>query len=216
MMNADGTGEPARLTSKEQYQVPTSWSPDGDDLVFVERVYSSDDRSNAHDIWTVSVTDACDPRAILRDPHNKQDPTISHDGRWLAYASDESGQEEVYVRPYGREGPRVQISADGGSEPAWAPDDRRLYYVAPRRRMMVVGVTGGDTLNPGAAETLFELPSGFFRTIHPGRAYDLSPDGTRFLASTVLSGETPATPPATDFKVILNWHEDLLERVPIP
>ena len=81
--------------------------------------------------------------------------------------------------------------------------------------MMVVGVTTGDTFTPGAAETLFELPPGF-SSANPGRVYDLSPDGTRFLSMMAITDEAPATPAGTDFKVILNWFDELQRLVPSP
>ena len=210
VMNADGTGEPVRLTAKQASQAPASWTPDGETLVFHE----------GGDIWTVSVNDPTAPRTVLNDPSAERHPNLSHDGRWLAYDSNVSGRREVYMQPFAREGPRVQLSADGGTSPVWAPDDRRLYYImgsfAEGAWMMAVDLTGSDTLTPGIAQRIFELPSDFFHWSDPVRGYDVSPDGTRFLSPMTLPNLAPATRPITELKVILNWTQELLERVPVP
>src|SRR5438105_5056575 len=98
-------------------------SPDGRTLVF--RVDTPDRR---RDIWWVSLGGDSTPHPIAATAAEELMPRLSPDGRWLAYASDESGRSEVYVRPFPGPGGRAQISAAGGAEPVWSPDGARLLY----------------------------------------------------------------------------------------
>ncbi len=112
-------------------------------------------------------------------------PTLSPDGRWLAYVSSESGRQEVYVRPFMRDGPVTQITDGGATSPLWSRDGKELFYrtgvssASPEKWVMAVPVSeSGDQLAFGAPERLFD-DSGFNRTF-PIRSWDVGPDG-RFL-----------------------------------
>ena len=134
----------------------------------------------------------------------------------MAYASDESGRTEVYVQPYPGPGPRQQVSANGGTGPAWSHDGRELFYTttqtmggqATLTRMMVIPVTLRPTLTVGAPRQLFEGRYGATAGI---RSYDVTADGKRFLM--VQQKERPAVA-AAEMILVQNWLEELKARVP--
>jgi eukaryotic-like serine/threonine-protein kinase len=127
---------------------------------------------------------------------------FSQDGRWVAYVSNDSGREEVYVVPFPGPGARVQVSTGGGSQPRWRSDGRELIYVSTENNMMAAEVAeGGSNLHVGTVRTLFLL-SGLGGV--PGYLYDVTPDGQRFIAVRDL--EHTSTAPLT---VVVNWDAQL-------
>ena len=120
---ADGSGVEERLTSSEFPQIPWSWSPDGQLLA-----YSESHPTTGIDIWVLSLRDNRKAQPFLRTPFNEDAPVFSPDGRWLAYQSNESGRDEVYVQPYPGPGGKWMISSEGGSKLLWASDGRELFY----------------------------------------------------------------------------------------
>ena len=132
-------------------------------------------------------------------------------GAWIAYQSDESGQPEVYVRPFPDvDAGRWQISTAGGRYPAWAPDGAELFFLQGTQ-LMASPVQTDASFTPGTPEVLFGANYSFSYT---GRNYDVAPDG-RFLMINLASRSGEDTPSA-QINVVLNWFEELTERVPIP
>ena len=142
----------------------------------------------------------------MTGPAAEIEPTVSPDGRWLAYASNESGQPEVYVRPFPDAGSaRWQVSVAGGRDPMWSHSCKELFYWSANNKMMTVGI------RPGAAFG-FEQPRALFATgaYVPGGAmptYDVSPDDKRF----VMLRETSANE-RSEFIVVENWTSELRAR----
>ena len=131
-----GPGGVERLASgSDEYPAPSSWSPDAKKLAFV--VWAAG--ANEH-IWIVPRSGEAEP--FLRTRFNERYPEFSPDGRWLVYSSDESGRDEVYVRPYPGPGHAIQISTVGGSSPGWSRDGSEIFYHtqaasrARRRRLL--------------------------------------------------------------------------------
>src|SRR5262249_52196713 len=123
------------------------------------------------------------------------------DGRWIAYATDESGRDEIYVQPFRGSGQRSQISADGGMEPVWARNGLELFY-RNGDKMMAVDVQTGTTFRAGSPRVLFQ---GEYARIFWGEAdYDVSPDGQRFLMI-----KTEAQPASNELHLIVNWFVEL-------
>jgi eukaryotic-like serine/threonine-protein kinase len=207
---ADGSGGLERLTTSEYTHVPLSWSPDGQLLAFLEV-----NPTTGNDIWVLRVGDPSagsgqvrKAQPFLRTPFNESVPRFSPDGHWLAYISDESGRYEVYVQPYPGPGGKWQISTEGGTEPAWNPNGRELFYRSGDK-MMAADVAAQPGFAAGKPRMLFEGP--YLPTPLTSPNYDVSPDGQRFLMLKASAQEQPAP---TQINVVLNWFEELKRRVP--
>jgi serine/threonine-protein kinase len=204
----DGSSQSERLTSNPRDQWPMALSPDGRTLAFVQAGLG------LFDIWELPLTGDRQPRQILATQGSEFHPEFSPDGRWLAYSSDVSGRREVYIQTYPDAAIRRQISTDGGSSPSWRQDGRELYYQAPhpsetgRIRMMAVPVSAESQREAGTPTVLFEGP---YTSNGPGRYYDVTPDGRRFLM--IQPHDRP--PIATRHIVLVhNWFEELTRLVP--
>ncbi len=208
---ADGSGEVEELVGGPNAQWPSSFSPDGQVLAYTEA-----DSANDLDIWTVSLNGDFSPQPFLQTPATEWGAMFSPDGRWIAYTSNESGSQEVYVRPYGESSGKWQISTDGGREPVWSPKERKLFY-RNRDGMMVVDFTTEPTFAPGSPRILFEEPYRF----HGGgyemggwSNHDIYPSGQQFLMIQAIEQEDEDV--VTRINVVLNWFEELKRLVPTP
>jgi len=198
---ADGTGPVERLTEGPNEQSPHAFSPDGTRLLIRE-----ERPTTGADLALLALKGERRVETLVQTPFTERNGEISPDGRWLAYQSDESGQFEVYVRPFlDANSGRWQISTGGGTRPLWARRGGELFYVAPANAVMRVPVEGGPTFRPGKPTKLFEAPPIF--TTGPGRNYDVSPDGQRFLMiKSSGSNQTAASP---SIVVVQHWFEEL-------
>jgi len=198
---ADGSGVAEVLRKVEHGQFPTSASSDGKLLAFYEV-----NPTTRRDIWVMSLDGGFEATPFLATPASERAAMFSPDGRWLAYVSDESGRDEVYVRPYPEVGQKVQISSGGGSEVVWARSGRELFY-RQGDKMMSVPVETSPEFRAGAPELVFEEPlASTFRAFGYPR-YDVSPDGDRFLMVT-----QEAERGSSQLSLVLNWFEEL-ERI---
>ena len=183
----------------------TGWSPDGRFLC-----YATFDMTTKKRRLMVLPLDGQKPVPLARTPFQEDQGRFAPNGRWVAYVSDQSGAPEVYVRAFTADfsggsagtGESVLVSRGGGSEPRWRGDGREIYYLAPDGKMMAVSVDAGSTFTAGAPSALFQTPPGALLG-------DVSADGTRFLLVTPV-GPSASTP----FTVVLNWREELKQRVP--
>jgi Tol biopolymer transport system component len=199
---ADGSGGLERLTTSQYTQVPLSWSPDGQLLAFFEV-----NPTTQRDIWVLRMGDH-KAQPFLQTPFDDSVPRFSPDGRWLAYISDESGRHEVYVQPYPGPGGKWQISTEGGTEPAWNPNGRELFYRSGDK-MMAVDIATQPGFAPGKPRVLFE--GQYVPTPGTTSNYDVSLDGQRFLMLKPSEQEQAAP---TQINVVLNWFEELKQKVP--
>ena len=215
--SADGTGDVERLATIDGATRLRAygWSPDGNSLVF-DAI-----QSDSVGIGVLSVEGERSWEPLLESEANEVVPAISPDGQWLAYMSDETGRLEVYVQRFPDLGERQQISTEGGMNPIWSPDGQALYYLGTRGggapdEMAVVTIDPGPPLSVGNPEVLFEHAP-YIRSQRSGRMYDLTPDSQRFLmvAQPGTARETGATI-TPQINVVLNWSQELLERVPVP
>jgi serine/threonine-protein kinase len=150
---------------------------------------------------------------FLATPAREYMARFSPDGRWLAYTSDQSGRNEVYVRPFPRmDGVARPVSIDGGLDPVWAPNGETLYYRGASGFIMAVPVTPGATFAPGRSKPLFRF-AGIYRMSATGTAYDIHPDGQRFIMVSEADEQSAASSPQ-QVHVVLNWIEELKQRVP--
>ncbi len=178
---------------------PTDWSQDGRFII-----YNLSAEKTRRDVWALPLFGDRQPHPLLNSEFDEYQAQLSPDGHWLAYASDESGNYEVYVQPFTAEGKlggdKKRISTNGGKHPRFRRDGRELFYVAADGQMMAVA------LKPSGATFEFETPKALFKTrmltglLQSGIEYDVTADGQRFLIGTMV-GEANATP----VSVILNW-----------
>jgi WD40-like Beta Propeller Repeat len=195
-----GGGEWMRLTESELDDVPSSWSPDGRVLAFV-RDFSDVFLYRFEDRQVVS---------FLTTPANERYPEFSPDGRWLAYASNESGRHEIYVTSFPDRKHTLVVSREGGAEPAWSRDGRRLFYRSYAEKWMLeVPVRLGETLALGRARRAFPAP---FAEQGPARGYDLLPSGRQFLFTRYARWEPG--PPTTRLNLVHNWFAELERLCP--
>jgi serine/threonine-protein kinase len=149
---------------------------------------------------------------FLATPAREHMASFSPDGRWLAYTSNESGRDEVYVRPFPRtEGVARLVSIGGGSGPVWAPNGSTLYYRGASGDMMAVPVTLEPTFISGRPRTLFRF-AGIYRMSGTATAYDIFPDGKRFIM--VSEPEEATATRRQQINVVLNWFEELRRLAP--
>jgi serine/threonine-protein kinase len=206
---ADGSGGVERLTTSEFLDVPSSFSPNGQLLAYVEI-----NPTTNYDIWMLRLSEASagqsrKAQSFLSTPFAETAPEFSPNGHWLAYASDESGRFEIYVQPFPGPGGKYQISTEGGLEPVWNPSGGEVFYRSGNK-MMVVNVETKSGFSAGKPRMLFDAGS-----YSPSPAtypnYDVSRDG-RFLMLKPSEQQDQAT---TQIKIVLNWFEELKQRVPI-
>lgn len=198
---AGPSGQPRLILGEEGLLAPLDWSPDGQRLV-----YHAFDGETNRDVW---VLDQGTPTPFLVTEVNELVPRLSPNGEWLAYLSDQSGERRVYLQPFPEGGPAIPVSPGLGTEPAWSRDGRELFY-RNGSQMLAVVVGSGSEFSVSRPALLFEAPFLMdpFGAGFPN--YDVSPDGRRFLM--VAESPEDATP---QIRVVLNWHHELLERVPV-
>lgn len=151
-----------------------------------------------------------DVRPLVATPSNEQYAEISPDAAWLAYQSNASGTNEIYVQPFPEvDRGRWQISTGGGTRPLWSRNGRELFYLGRDGRLMAVPVQAGPSFTRGNAAVAVERP--YWTAPMLGRSYDVSPDGTRFL----MINDTPAASgSASHLVVVQNFFEELKRIVP--
>jgi serine/threonine-protein kinase len=198
---ADGSGEATRLLASENEIWPYDFSPDGKALAYWEI-----DPETGRDIWILPLEGEQTPIPFLVTRYNERAPVFSPDGRWMTYISDESGRDEVYVRPYPGPGGQTTVSTEGGVEPIWAPNGRRLFY-RNADRMMVASVETEPTFSVSKPTILFE--GRYERGVTGNLSYDVAPEGDRFLMIQPRGVRAKAS-----FRVVLNWFDDVRRLSP--
>jgi serine/threonine-protein kinase len=202
---ADGTGNVERLTTSPNQQIPTAVSPDSQHVV-VREVAPKGKR----DLTLLTLGPPRRTEPLLAQADGNAD--ISADGRWLAYQSDESGQSEIYVRPFPavNDG-RWQVSSRGGTKPVWARSGRELFYLdaATDSLTRVTVETQGATFKRDPPVKVLDRA---YYTRFGGRNYDVAPDGSRFL---MIKDNPTGMATSPGIVVVLNWIEELKARLPI-
>ena len=198
---ADGTGTEERLTTGEGLHNPYCWSPDGKWLAYCPLSPTT----TSMDIWMLPLEGDRKPQLFHQTPFHEDQPSFSPDGRWLAYASEESGRREIYIQPFPGPGGKWQVSTDGGANPHWARNGHELFY-RNGNKMMAVEIETLTAFVHHAPRVLFE---GNYLSL-PAADYDVAPDDQRFL---MIQSVEPEQPP-TQINLILNWFEELKQRVP--
>jgi serine/threonine protein kinase/Tol biopolymer transport system component len=202
----NGAAGAEALINSNEWKVPLSWSPDGRFLL-----YGTVGGGTKRELWVLPLGDHAKPVSFLRTEFNDFGGRFSPNGRWVAYVSDESGRDEVYVRPFSLDGSgegnsdamnKWLISSSGGDSPIWGHDGKELYYIDRDGKVMAVKATTGSVFQASVPRALFQAPS---RSANQSSVTEWapSPDGKRFL---FLVPETQREAP---FTVVLNWQAAL-------
>ena len=203
--NSDGTGSEKLLTESELIKFPMAWSRDGQSIAYVVQ-----DPKTIADLWLLPLTGDRKPTPLLDSKFGENFPQMSPDGKWLAYMSNESGTNQIYVRSFPKGDGKWQVSTgEYGSFPRWRSDGKELFYVTGvgQGKVMSVEVNGsGSSFVAGTRAELFE--PGTYGPVVPGHrgnffTYAVSPDGQRFLMPQPVSGAKGSAAPTIN--VILNW-----------
>jgi len=201
---ASGAGEDTVLLKSDRAKFPCDWSRDGRFII-----YRQADPKTKFDVWVLPVagTDGklsseMKPFPVLQTQASETAATLSSNGRWLAYASDETGRDEVYVQSFPTGGGKKQVSFGGAHSPRWRRDGKELFYYSSDGKLMAVPVESGESFAAGAAVALFE-----FRAGSSGVAivpYAVTADGQRFLLNAIVENDT-----AGSLTVVLNLTAEL-------
>ena len=174
---ADGSATEELVVESEAAKVPMSWSPDGKLIVYAQN-------TGAGDVWAVPVTGDKKPFPLLQSPAAEQFPQVSPDGKWLAYQSNETGRNEIYVKPFPDGAGKWQVSTDGGTFPRWRGDSKELYFYLDNQMFAADIRAAGSSVEAGSPRVLFGLPSPSTLAGHsPYHRYAVTADGQRFLVS---------------------------------
>jgi Tol biopolymer transport system component len=206
---ANGSADERPLLATPEGKTALDWSRDGRFLLLARL-----DAKTQSDLWVLPMTgDNAKPFPVVQTPFDETQGQFSPDGHWIAYTSNESGRDEIYVRPFPESGGKFQISTGGGSQPRWRPDGKEVFYVSADSKLTAVPV-GPDarerTMNVGAPVSLFPthlaVGSGISLNGYQSRAlYSVAADG-RFLMNATVEEDHPAP-----IVIVQNW-DALLKR----
>jgi Tol biopolymer transport system component len=188
---SDGSGQDVSLADPIRVIASPDWSLDGKYIV-----YEDDD-----DLWTVPASGGGKPSIFVKTPGDKEmDPSFSRDGKWIAFTSNRSGRDEVYVQAFRGAQTAHPVSRDGGWAPRWRGDGKELFFLSLDSSVMVATMDPASGIAIGPPIRLFStgLRKGFQR-----RPYDVTADGQRLLVPTMR--------PPEDFRIVLNWRALLLK-----
>jgi Tol biopolymer transport system component len=202
---ADGSGASEPVMSGQKPLIPASWPAERLPLVFLTG-------SDHLEIWDRLMSGRGEPKPFLQTGFSLEDASLSPDGHWMVYSSDESGAEEIYVQAFPGPGEKHRISTAGGLNPAWARNGRELFYLDPRSSgryaMMAMDFAAGGAFLASTPHALFE---GTLETSSAVRSYDLTPDGQYFI---ILRREKTPDEHVSKLNVVLHWSEELKRRAP--
>ena len=200
MATADGTGDPERLlTTEGRTLIPSSFSPDGRHVLLT---------SYDGDIAILDVEEGGAPTPLLDSRFREFQPSFSPDGRFITYASNQSGRIEVFVQPFPSLDHRLQVSTQGGREPVWSRDGTELFFLQGQTLMAVdVSIGGSGDLTAGLPHPLFnDAFVGSFDSFVT--SYDVAEDGRFLVARSLERGS------AVGFHLVLGWFDELTALPP--
>jgi Tol biopolymer transport system component len=217
VIRSDGAGKPQPLTHSIHTQSPWSFTPDGKQMAF-----SDIDPKTKFDLWTVPLESdgagvrAGKPEVFLQTPAGERSPALSPDGRWLAYSSDESGTEQVYVRAFPDKGGKWQVSNNGGTYPMWSRKENELFFETTDRQIMATAYTlKGDSFvsdkpRMWSERKLAGINNGNGFAIGAGNV-DIAPDGKRMMALLPAAAQEAQQ---NEIVLLENFFDELRRRVP--
>jgi dipeptidyl aminopeptidase/acylaminoacyl peptidase len=199
MTLAAGDAKPEMLLPPTPAQVPWDWSGDGRLLLYS----ASDAKTGKPHLWTLTLDGERKSAPITQTAFSETQAQFSPDGRWISYVSNESGKNEIYVRPFPvspEQGGKIKLSEGGGTSARWRRDGKELFYIASDTKMMAVDFRTTPSFKAGVPQPLFQT------RIRPGTGsfmWDASADGKRFLIATVAAEKSDA------ITIVTNWQATL-------
>jgi Tol biopolymer transport system component len=207
--NAGGALVEQRLLKSDHVQQPEDWSADGRFLLFRDR-----DSKTGNDLWVLPMMADGKPRPYLRSPFSEMQGRFSPNGRWVAYVSDESGRDQVYIQSFPEVAKKYAVSTERGIQPRWSSDGRELFFLEQTQPGVMTSVAAVDVveskdgLSIGAQRTLFQ--SAIRQSYRSRSSWEVAPDGHRFLIIESTQPDSARTQPIT---VLVDWQEELKHRV---
>lgn len=206
--SATGAGSDEAVVTAREHSAPTDWSRDGRYLV-----YDTDNPKTLMDIWVLPLAGERKAVPFLQSKFSEGQARLSPDSRWMAYVSNETGRNEIYVQPFPPAGGKWQVSTGGGSQPRWRQDGKELYYLSLQDQDLI-GITAVDVRSTAAtfdvsvpkvlfamrfaANASFNQPALSSNTIL--QSYAPSADGQRFFVLTPGNDQ-----PIAPITVVMNW-----------
>ena len=206
LRKADGSDEPIPLAAGPNNEIATDWSQDGRYLV-----YGIGDAETGFDIWYLERKGEggdWEPHPYLQTPYAEGLAKLSPDGRFVVYLSNESGRNEIYVRPFPEGGARTAVSTNGGTQPRWSRDGKEIFYVEGTT-LMAVEVSTRPDFSVGSVTRLFEHRALATRPAWAYPRYDVSADGRRFVLLAPVDEEAEQE---VSIRVVENWYEEFRDR----
>jgi Tol biopolymer transport system component len=194
--NSDGTGEEKCLVCDERAKWPNDWSRDGKYVLY----------TRGTDLCFVAFPDL-KPKLYLKAIASIKNGQFSPDGKWVAYASNETGKWQVYVTSFPDAQGKWQVSSEGGEQPRWRGDGKELFYLSLESKLMAAPVTIGSKFDSGPPIALFRATPRQANSLLDQFVYDVTRDGHRFLVNTQV--KNAETEPMT---VVLNWDAELKKK----
>ena len=196
--SASGAGKEELLLKTGLNTFPMDWSADGKFILYV----ASDPKTKL-DTWVLPLFGDQKPFPFLQTEANERNAKFSPNGRWIAYTSDESGINQIYVQSFPDSGGKRQVSTNGGYHLAWRSDGKEFFYISSDKKIMAVDVkTDGPTFEVGTPKALFEVRVPSFNSAQA--QFAVAADGQKFLVANT-AGEITSAP----INVVLNWTADL-------
>jgi serine/threonine protein kinase len=201
--NTNGATDEKLLISSPLLKSPNDWSSDGKYILY----NSSGDPNTKSDIWAIPMVGERAPFSFVHSEFSELSGAFSPDGKWVAYQSDESGKNEIYVRPFPGPGAKWQVSSSGGRSPLWKNNGKEIYYLSGAK-ILAAQVNGtGQTFTVGAVREFFNPSEVGGINMGNGTVRDISPDGNSILLS--VSKGTLATAPLT---LVMNWDQEFRKK----
>jgi serine/threonine protein kinase len=197
---SNGAANEEPLLSSPSGKFPLDWSADGRYLI-----YEKNDANKRTALWVLQMSGEKTSRLFQPGSTDQTHAAISPDGRWVAYTSNETGRQEVFVQSFPAAAGKWQISTEGGDQPQWRRDGKELFFLSPDNKLMVVPIQGGSgTFQSGASQVLFKAPVGLFSRTDSRSRYAIMPDGRRVLVLAISAQSS-----SSSLTVVTNWTSEL-------
>jgi Tol biopolymer transport system component len=201
--NTNGAMDEKILFSSPLLKATSDWSNDGKYVLFT----SMGDQNTKSDIWVLPMVGDRTPFAFAHSEFSEGGGVFSPDGKWVAYQSDESGKNEIYVRPFPGPGAKWQVSTSGGRFPYWKSNGKEIYYLSGGKIMTAQVSGSSQTFTVGTVREFFNPSDVGGINMGNGTLRDISPDGNSILLS-VSKGMLPTAP----LTLSVNWHEEFKKK----